>query len=95
MSTENYHATNGVTLSNSQIRTEADRIKGRLRENIAMYTLKVKKQVTTLRRQLNIETGKGKRVVIKNRISAISSRLKKTREIYFLHRLLKRRQIMQ
>lgn len=70
---------------------EKTRVRGRLRENLGVYSKKNASYIAQLERRLEIENDQQRQLKLRNRISARRSRIKSMREQHFLSNLMSRR----
>jgi hypothetical protein len=70
---------------------EKTRVRGRLRENLGVYSKKNASYIAQLERRLEIENDQQRQLKLRNRISARRSRIKSMREQHFLSNLMSKR----
>lgn len=70
---------------------EKTRVRGRLRENLGVYSKKNANYIAQLERRLEIEKDTARQLKLRNRISARKSRIKSMREQHYLATLMTKR----
>lgn len=70
---------------------EKTRVRGRLRENLGVYSKKNANYIAQLERRLEIENDTDRQLKLRNRISARKSRIKSMREQHYLTTLMTKR----